>query len=123
MAVVLLLNMWVRVNMPDSAPTLTYPPPLSHVLPPSSTLEQECVYHKATLDGKTPMILAMLAKQTSLMYEETQRCFNAPLLKAHFSEQWITHLQLKVGRCSHIQSQCFTFRIDSCMRLFSNVSL
>lgn len=50
---------------------------------------QETVYLKAKKDKKTPMVLARLAKQTSVLYVEALNILAQPLLKDHFGKQWL----------------------------------
>ena len=45
--------------------------PLRHPYP------QECVFHKAVLDKKSPSVVSRLAKQAALMYAEVAALFNA----------------------------------------------
>jgi hypothetical protein len=40
---------------------------------------QECVYHKALMDGKTPSTVARLAKQAAGMYGDVIAVFNSPV--------------------------------------------
>lgn len=59
---------------------------------------QECVYHKAVMDKKSPGVLARLAKQTSTMYHEVTAIFNQPAVQTHFERSWIAHTQMKVSQ-------------------------
>jgi hypothetical protein len=43
---------------------------------------QECVYHKAVVDRKSPGVVARLAKQAATMYGEVTALFNAPVRRA-----------------------------------------
>lgn len=61
---------------------------------------QECVYHKAVMDKKSPATLARLAKQAAVMYGEVSSIFNQPALLQHFERSWVAHTQMKVGRGS-----------------------
>ncbi|KAG2490070.1 hypothetical protein HYH03_011535 [Edaphochlamys debaryana] len=61
------------------------------------TQAQECVYHKAVVDKKSPNVLARLAKQTGTMYDEVERLFNAPSLANYFDKSWGQHVQLKAS--------------------------
>jgi programmed cell death 6-interacting protein len=56
---------------------------------------QECVYHKAVLDGKSPGTSARLAKQAAVMYHEVSALFASPALSAHFERSWAAHSQMK----------------------------
>ncbi|GBF91561.1 hypothetical protein Rsub_04301 [Raphidocelis subcapitata] len=56
---------------------------------------QECVYHKAVMDGKTPSTIARLAKQAAAMYGEVCASFAAPALQSHFEKSWPSHCQMK----------------------------
>ncbi|KAJ9513660.1 hypothetical protein QJQ45_015416, partial [Haematococcus lacustris] len=58
---------------------------------------QECAYHKANLDKKSPTLVARLAKQTQVMYEEVARAFAAPSLAGIFDKLWISHTALKAA--------------------------
>lgn len=49
---------------------------------------QECVFHKASLDRKSPGTQARLAKQAAAMYAEVAALFAAPALAAHFERSW-----------------------------------
>ncbi|GFR44801.1 hypothetical protein Agub_g6136, partial [Astrephomene gubernaculifera] len=61
------------------------------------TQAQECVYHKAVIDKKSPNVLARLAKQAALMYEEVERLFAAPALAGYFDKSWVQHVSLKAS--------------------------
>ncbi|GLC38437.1 hypothetical protein PLESTB_001578000 [Pleodorina starrii] len=61
------------------------------------TQAQECVYHKAVLDNKSPNVLARLAKQTGSMYVEVERLFDSPALLNYFDKSWPQHVQLKAS--------------------------
>ncbi|CAD7700541.1 unnamed protein product [Ostreobium quekettii] len=56
---------------------------------------QECVFLKASMDKKTAMVLAKVAKQTSVLYAETLSLFGQPLVKDYFERHWLGHVQLK----------------------------
>ncbi|KAL6757097.1 BRO1-like domain-containing protein [Haematococcus lacustris] len=58
---------------------------------------QECAYHKANLDKKSPTLVARLAKQTQVMYEEVARAFAAPSLAGIFDKLWVSHTALKAA--------------------------
>lgn len=58
---------------------------------------QECVYHKAVMDKKSPSVLARLAKQAGNLYGEASSMFNGPILVQHFERSWVSHTQMKVG--------------------------
>lgn len=49
---------------------------------------QECVFHKAALDRKSPGTQARLAKQAASMYAEVAALFAAPALASHFERSW-----------------------------------
>lgn len=49
---------------------------------------QECVFHKAALDRKSPGTQARLAKQAAAMYGEVAALFAAPALASHFERSW-----------------------------------
>jgi hypothetical protein len=59
-------------------------------------LLQECVYHKAVMDKKSPGTLARLAKQAGLMYTEVSSIFNQPSVVQHFERSWVAHTKMKV---------------------------
>ncbi|EFJ43641.1 programmed cell death protein 6 interacting protein X [Volvox carteri f. nagariensis] len=61
------------------------------------TQAQECVYHKAVIDKKSPIVLARLAKQTGSMYAEVERLFDGPALVNYFDKSWAQHVQLKAS--------------------------
>ncbi|KAI8477285.1 MAG: programmed cell death protein 6 interacting protein X [Monoraphidium minutum] len=58
---------------------------------------QECVYHKAVADGKSPAVVARLAKQGGLMYGEVAGLFNGVALSSHFEKSWVAHTQMKAS--------------------------
>eukprot|EP00775_Hariotina_reticulata_P008073 gene8073-8268_t len=58
---------------------------------------QECVYHKAVMDKKSPATLARLAKQAAVMYGEVSAIFNQPALVQHFERSWVAHTQMKAA--------------------------
>lgn len=58
---------------------------------------QECVYHKAVMDKKSPSVLARIAKQAGNLYSEASSMFNGPVLVQHFERSWVAHTQMKVG--------------------------
>eukprot|EP00882_Tetradesmus_deserticola_P013778 GHRQ01014632.1.p1 GENE.GHRQ01014632.1~~GHRQ01014632.1.p1 ORF type:complete len:252 (+),score=113.48 GHRQ01014632.1:112-867(+) len=57
---------------------------------------QECVYHKAKMDKKSPGTLARLAKQAGNMYSEVSAVFNEPAVVQHFERSWVAHTKMKV---------------------------
>jgi programmed cell death 6-interacting protein len=57
---------------------------------------QECVYHKAVMDKKSPGTLARLAKQAGNMYGEVSAIFNQPAVVQHFERSWVAHTKMKV---------------------------
>jgi programmed cell death 6-interacting protein len=57
---------------------------------------QECVYHKAVMDKKSPGTLARLAKQAGNMYSEVSAIFNQPAVVQHFERSWVAHTKMKV---------------------------
>ncbi|KXZ42912.1 hypothetical protein GPECTOR_111g245 [Gonium pectorale] len=61
------------------------------------TQAQECVYHKAVIDKKSPNVLARLAKQAGTMYDEVERAFAAPSLANYFDKSWAQHVSLKAS--------------------------
>ncbi|KAG2435427.1 hypothetical protein HYH02_011927 [Chlamydomonas schloesseri] len=61
------------------------------------TQAQECVYHKAVIDKKSPNVLARLAKQAGTMYEEVERLFNGAALANYFDKSWGQHVSLKAS--------------------------
>lgn len=67
------------------------------------TQAQECVYHKAVIDGKSPALLARLAKQQHIMYLEMERCFGTKAMEAYFDKSWL------VGWDSIIEDACSRF--------------
>lgn len=52
------------------------------------------MFHKASLDKKSPAVLAKLAKQTALMYGEVSGLFAAPVIQNHFEKSWGAHTQV-----------------------------
>ncbi|GBF94332.1 hypothetical protein Rsub_06954 [Raphidocelis subcapitata] len=58
---------------------------------------QECVYHKAVTDGKSPAVAARLAKQAATMYSEVAAAFNGPPIANHFERAWVAHVQMKAS--------------------------
>ncbi len=55
------------------------------------------MYHKASMDKKTPATLARLARQAGLMYGEVATAFNTPTLMQHFERSWVSHTQMKAA--------------------------
>eukprot|EP00882_Tetradesmus_deserticola_P007422 GHRQ01007820.1.p1 GENE.GHRQ01007820.1~~GHRQ01007820.1.p1 ORF type:complete len:451 (+),score=222.51 GHRQ01007820.1:112-1464(+) len=58
---------------------------------------QECVYHKAKMDKKSPGTLARLAKQAGNMYSEVSAVFNEPAVVQHFERSWVAHTKMKAS--------------------------
>ncbi|WIA35320.1 hypothetical protein OEZ86_003775 [Tetradesmus obliquus] len=58
---------------------------------------QECVYHKAVMDKKSPGTLARLAKQAGNMYGEVSAIFNQPAVVQHFERSWVAHTKMKAS--------------------------
>eukprot|EP00879_Flechtneria_rotunda_P013649 GHRR01014259.1.p1 GENE.GHRR01014259.1~~GHRR01014259.1.p1 ORF type:complete len:727 (+),score=319.48 GHRR01014259.1:344-2524(+) len=58
---------------------------------------QECVFHKAVMDKKSPGTLARLAKQAGNMYGEVSAIFNQPAVVQHFERSWVAHTQMKAA--------------------------
>ncbi|KAF8060549.1 BRO1 [Scenedesmus sp. PABB004] len=58
---------------------------------------QECVYHKAVMDKKSPGTLARLAKQAAGMYAEVAGALNQPSIMQHFERSWVAHTQMKAA--------------------------
>ncbi|WIA15140.1 hypothetical protein OEZ85_001828 [Tetradesmus obliquus] len=58
---------------------------------------QECVYHKAVMDKKSPGTLARLAKQAGNMYGEVSAIFNQPVVVQHFERSWVAHTKMKAS--------------------------
>eukprot|EP00891_Asterochloris_glomerata_P000589 jgi/Astpho2/589/e_gw1.00013.8.1_t len=56
---------------------------------------QECVFEKARTDKKSPAILARLAKQVSVLYEDVLRLLSCDPLRSHFDRSWTAHVQVK----------------------------
>eukprot|EP00955_Chlamydomonas_euryale_P066614 359601-Chlamydomonas_euryale.AAC.2 len=50
---------------------------------------QECVFHKAVVDGKTPSLVARLAKQQHIMYVDVERAFGSKMMEAYFDKTWL----------------------------------
>jgi programmed cell death 6-interacting protein len=71
---------------------------------------QECVYHKAVMDKKSPGTLARLAKQAGAMYSEVSAIFNQPTVVQHFERSWVAHTKMKV-------------RADACLAAVSSAAL
>ncbi|KIY99284.1 pH-response regulator protein palA/RIM20 [Monoraphidium neglectum] len=58
---------------------------------------QECVYHKAVTDKRSPTVVAKLAKQASIMYGEVSGLFSGLVLSSHFEKSWVAHTQMKAS--------------------------
>eukprot|EP00200_Dunaliella_tertiolecta_P017215 CAMPEP_0202411634 /NCGR_PEP_ID=MMETSP1128-20130828/22377_1 /ASSEMBLY_ACC=CAM_ASM_000463 /TAXON_ID=3047 /ORGANISM="Dunaliella tertiolecta, Strain CCMP1320" /LENGTH=780 /DNA_ID=CAMNT_0049017371 /DNA_START=116 /DNA_END=2454 /DNA_ORIENTATION=- len=56
---------------------------------------QECVYHKAVMDKKSPTVIARLAKQVAVMYEGVTRGFGLSSLSGYFDKSWPAHAAMK----------------------------
>jgi acetyl-CoA acetyltransferase len=55
------------------------------------------VFNKAALDKKTPSLLARLARQVAVMYEEAKYALGLPALAAHFDKSWAAHAAMKAS--------------------------
>jgi programmed cell death 6-interacting protein len=58
---------------------------------------QECVYNKACIDKKSPSVLARLARQAALMYEEVKHGLGQGALASHFDKSWVSHTSMKAS--------------------------
>eukprot|EP01026_Neomeris_dumetosa_P035457 TRINITY_DN2841_c0_g1_i3.p1 TRINITY_DN2841_c0_g1~~TRINITY_DN2841_c0_g1_i3.p1 ORF type:complete len:745 (-),score=104.28 TRINITY_DN2841_c0_g1_i3:547-2781(-) len=56
---------------------------------------QECFYEKAHLDGKSASVMAMIAKQASILYQEVKQLYNEPLLYGYFDKVWGIDISVK----------------------------
>ena len=58
-------------------------------------LAQECYFHKAVVDRKSPSVTSRLAKQSALMYAEVERLLAAPLVQQYLDKSWL----VRCGEC------------------------
>ena len=72
------------------------------------------MFHKGSIDKKSPAVLSKLSKQVAIMYDEVERMFNGPALDKFFDKSWLVCVLGKgneqcvsgLGRCcSHVGKQ------------------
>lgn len=56
---------------------------------------QECIFEKAAGDGKSAALLARLARQTAIFYDECSQLLSSSPLSSHFDRSWAAHAAVK----------------------------
>ena len=58
----------------------------------TASYPQECYFHKAKIDNKSPAITSRLAKQSAIMYSEVERLLAQPAVQQHLDKSWLVRL-------------------------------
>ena len=76
--------------------------PPSHLLSLSGhSPTQECYFHKARIDQKSPAVTSRLAKQSAIMYSEVERLLGVPALQQYMDKSWLVRGRgWRKGDCS-----------------------
>lgn len=73
---------------------------------------QECFFHKAVIDKKMPSVVARLARQTAVMYDEIERIFNGQAIAQHFDKSWAVRSGLQ-SACAGEKDEKIGLEIES----------